>query len=438
MAVAKGQTARQKDLARELRELTAEHVLRAVETFEQMGGDVPTYKHSTTYDLLIEGRRYPPKAILGLAAQDLLGHEFPSSKFSGGLNSPCFNILEKLGFTIVPKSVALRLIPHHLYSREEVASIFAPGKPFTPGAGSWGLSGIISNAPGERDFVFFVTLGVYESNDYDDALTADGYLIWKSQNQQTPDSPLIKSLVEHDDTRNNVRLFLRTSKKEEYTYMGPLAFNDWDPQSKNPVHFTWKLLNWPLPSDVHAHFAQHIRPALSPLYHPTVENAVPGSLNQSAPPKVSADGAKKGKGTKGGTVDWAAREQRNRELGLAGERLVIEYEQKRLLQAGHSDLAARVEHIALSDSAAGYDILSFEEDGTEKFIEVKTTAGPASTPFYISENEVNVSRQLKDRFWLYRVHSYSREENKGEFYSFRGEVEEHYSLSPIQYRAAVK
>ncbi|MCZ0750108.1 DUF3427 domain-containing protein [Aeromonas enteropelogenes] len=435
--MAKGQTARQKNLARELRELTAEHVLHAVETFERMGGDVPTYKHSTTYDLLIDGRRYPPKAILGLAAQDLLGHEFPSSKFSGGLNSPCFNILDKLGFTIVPKSTALRLVPHHLYSREEVASIFAPGKPFTPGAGSWGLSGIISNAPGERDFVFFVTLRVYESNDYDDALTADGYLIWKSQNQQTPESPQIKSLVEHDDTRNNVRLFLRTSKNEEYTYMGPLAFNDWDPQSKNPVHFTWKLLNWPLPSDVHTHFAQHIRAAISPLYHPTVESAVPGSLSQSAPPKVSSGGAKKGKGTKGGTVDWAAREQRNRELGLAGERLVIEYEQNRLLKAGHPDLAARVEHIALSDSAAGYDILSFEEDGTEKFIEVKTTVGPASTPFYISENEVNVSRLLKERFWLYRVHSYSREENKGEFYSFNGEVEEHYSLSPIQYRATI-
>ncbi len=75
MAVAKGQTARQKDIARELSELTAEHVLRAVETFEQMGGDVPTYKHSATYDLLIEGRRYPPKAILGLADQALLGHE---------------------------------------------------------------------------------------------------------------------------------------------------------------------------------------------------------------------------------------------------------------------------------------------------------------------------------------------------------------------------
>ncbi|MGL5813155.1 MAG: DUF3883 domain-containing protein [Aeromonas sp.] len=82
--------------------------------------------------------------------------------------------------------------------------------------------------------------------------------------------------------------------------------------------------------------------------------------------------------------------------------------------------------------------MSFAENGTEKFIEVKITAGLASTPFYISENEVNVSRQLKERFWLYRVHSYSREENKGEFYSYSDEVEEHYSLSPIQYRATVK
>jgi hypothetical protein len=118
--------------------------------------------------------------------------------------------------------------------------------------------------------------------------------------------------------------------------------------------------------------------------------------------------------------------------------LVIEYEQNSLLKTGHLGLAARVEYIALSDSAAGYDILSFAEDGTEKFIEIKITAGPASTPFYISENEVNVSRPLKERFWLYRVHSYSREENKGEFYSYSGEVEEHYSLSPIQCRAMVK
>ncbi|MFC5707608.1 DUF3427 domain-containing protein [Aeromonas eucrenophila] len=427
-----------KDLIGTLSGLTRDHILRAAETYQRLGGEVPTYQNSTVYDLLVGERRYPPKAILGLAAQELLGYEFPSSKFSGGLKSPCFNILETLGFTIVTKDVPLRLLPHHLYSREEVAAILAPGTSFTPGAGSWGLSGIISKAPGERDFVFFVTLGMHESNDYDDALTADGFLIWKSQNQQTPETPQIQRLVEHDESRHNVRLFLRTSKKEDYTYMGPLAFNDWDPLSKNPVHFTWKLLNWPLPSNIQTRFSEHVRPALSPLYHPEPKQTQPGTLAEGSPPKATSKSGKGGKGVKGGIVDWAAREQRNRDLGHAGELLVIEHEKKRLCDGGRNDLASRVEHIALSDSAAGYDIVSFELDGGERFIEVKTTTGPASTPFYISENEVAVSRQLQERFWLYRVHSYSREQNHGEFFSLKGAVEEGFNLLPVQYKASVK
>jgi hypothetical protein len=435
VAVAKRQKVKHKDLIETLSGLSREHIVRAAETYQRLGGVVPTYQNSTVYDLLVEDRRYPPKAILGLAAQELLGYAFPSSKFSGGLKSPCFSILESLGFAIVTKDVPLRLLPHYLYSREEVAAILAPGTSFTSGAGTWGLSGIISKAPGERDFVFFVTLGMHESNDYDDALTADGLLIWKSQNQQTPETPQIQRLVEHDESLHNVRLFLRTSKTEDYTYMGPLAFNDWDPLSKNPVHFTWRLLNWPLPSDVRAHFSAHIRPALSPLYHPEPEQIQPGTLTEGLPPKASQKTGKGGKGAKGGVVDWAAREQRNRDLGLAGELLVMAHEQKRLRDAGRHDLAARVEHVALSDSAAGYDILSFELDDSEKFIEVKTTTGSASTPFYISENEVSVSREHQERFWLYRVHSYSREKNSAAFYVKNGDVSKGFELTPTTYKA---
>lgn len=435
MTVAKRQKVKHKELIETLSGLTREHIVRAAETYQLRKGLVPTYQDSTVYDLLVDERRYPPKAILGLAAQELLGYEFPSSKFSGGLKSPCFKILETLGFSIVTKDVPLRLLPHHLYSREEVAAILAPEASFTTGSGSWGLSGIISKAPGERDFVFFVTLGMHESNDYDDALTEDGLLIWKSQNQQTPDSPQIQRLVEHDENLHNVRLFLRTSKKEDYTYMGPLAFNDWDPLSKNPVHFTWRLLNWPLPSDVRAHFSEHIRPALSPLYHPEPERTQTGTLTEGLPPKATQKTGKAGRGPKGGSVDWAAREQRNRDLGHAGELLVIEHEKKRLCDAGRNDLASRVEHIALSDSAAGYDIVSFELDGGERFIEVKTTTGPASTPFYISENEVDVSRNFQEQFWLYRVHSYSRENNSAEFYVKNGDVSAGFELAPTTYKA---
>ncbi|MNF66851.1 hypothetical protein D3C84_486500 [compost metagenome] len=106
-----------------------------------------------------------------------------------------------------------------------------------------------------------------------------------------------------------------------------------------------------------------------------------------------------------------------------------------MCDAGRNDLASKVEHIALSDSAAGYDILSFELDGSERFIEVKTTTGPVSTPFYISENEVAVSRQLQERFWLYRVHSYSREKNSAVFYVKNGDVSKGFELTPTTYKA---
>ena len=69
--------------------------------------------------------------------------------------------LEALGFEVVvnePRVGPVR--PLQLfedYSRGEVHDIFAPNIPFTPGAGLWGMSGIIEYDVGE--FVFFVTFG---------------------------------------------------------------------------------------------------------------------------------------------------------------------------------------------------------------------------------------------------------------------------------------
>lgn len=82
-------------------------------------------------------------------------------------------------------------------------------------------------------------------------------------------------------------------------------------------------------------------------------------------------------------------ESRNQTLGLAGEKLVLEFEHKRLWQAGKQDLANRIEHVA--DTAGdhlGYDIKSFEIDGRDRLIEVKTTRFGALTPFFASKNEV--------------------------------------------------
>lgn len=51
----------------------------------------------------------------------------------------------------------------------------------------------------------------------------------------------------------------------------------------------------------------------------------------------------------------------------------------------------------------GYDIVSFDEQGKEKFIGVKTTNASAMTPFYVSPREPAVADQKGARYKLYRV-----------------------------------
>jgi len=62
----------------------------------------------------------------------------------------------------------------------------------------------------------------------------------------------------------------------------------------------------------------------------------------------------------------------------------------------------------LYDSAAGFDISSFQTDGSQKRIEVKTTQGPVSTPFFISLNEVLASREAPLTYSIYACLSITR------------------------------
>src|SRR5690606_1816629 len=102
-------------------------------------------------------------------------------------------------------------------------------------------------------------------------------------------------------------------------------------------------------------------------------------------------------------VNYLEREARNRALGLAGELFVLKFEQARLIAAGKESLAAKLEHpAAMRGDGAGYDIVSFDPDGRERLIEVKTTRYPRETPFFVSRNEVEVSKAEHERYYLYR------------------------------------
>ncbi|HNV82984.1 MAG TPA: DUF3883 domain-containing protein [Arenimonas sp.] len=133
--------------------------------------------------------------------------------------------------------------------------------------------------------------------------------------------------------------------------------------------------------------------------------------------------------------DYLEREAKNRSLGLAGEFLVMEYEARRLHDGGAKSLADRIDHVSQSKGdGAGFDILSFDLDGRERFIEVKTTAYYAETPFFITPNEIKFSREYSNEFYLYRLFSFRK---KPQMFSLPGPVEANCYLDPINYRATL-
>lgn len=134
-------------------------------------------------------------------------------------------------------------------------------------------------------------------------------------------------------------------------------------------------------------------------------------------------------------VNYLEREARNSSLGLAGERFVVELEHRRLWERGFRRLAERIDHVSQSrGDGLGYDVLSFESDGREKLIEVKTTRFGAHTPFFVSSNEVDVSEEQSGKYSLYRVFSF-RERPK--LFVVPGSLRGALDLQPVQYRASV-
>ena len=131
--------------------------------------------------------------------------------------------------------------------------------------------------------------------------------------------------------------------------------------------------------------------------------------------------------------DYLEREAHNRSLGLAGEAFALRFERWRLSQIGASHLAEKVEHVSQTrGDGLGFDILSFESSGKERFIEVKTTSFGQKTPFFVSSSEVRFARQNAEQFRLYRLFDFR---TSPRVFELDGEIERHCSLDPSTYRA---
>ncbi len=81
-------------------------VLRAIEEYDRLGPERFFSEHgfapTTTYELIWEKRRYPPKAILGTAYGFATGQRLGSGDFEGG-KTGAVKVLGHLGFTVQEK-----------------------------------------------------------------------------------------------------------------------------------------------------------------------------------------------------------------------------------------------------------------------------------------------------------------------------------------------
>jgi hypothetical protein len=126
-------------------------------------------------------------------------------------------------------------------------------------------------------------------------------------------------------------------------------------------------------------------------------------------------------------------EARNQSLGRAGEELVVRFERERLLRAGKHGLAERIEHVARTrGDGLGYDIQSFEEDGRDRLIEVKTTRFGALTPFFATRNEVELSEERQGDYQLYRLYSFRAQPR---LFTLAGSLRSTCQLEPWNYSA---
>lgn len=134
-------------------------------------------------------------------------------------------------------------------------------------------------------------------------------------------------------------------------------------------------------------------------------------------------------------VNYLEREARNNALGRAGEECVINFEQARLMKVRRDELASKIVHIARErGDGEGYDVLSYEESGAERLIEVKTTKYGRETPFFVSSNEVGVSQERAKHYHLYRLFEFRAAPR---LFMLHGALSDTCSLDPTSYIARV-
>lgn len=81
--------------------ITRSHIVQAIERINEEG--IPAGAESNYYDVVYNQKHYPPKYLVSLANELANGVPLDRNSFEGGINTECFDLLDKEGFELVDK-----------------------------------------------------------------------------------------------------------------------------------------------------------------------------------------------------------------------------------------------------------------------------------------------------------------------------------------------
>lgn len=140
--------------------------------------------------------------------------------------------------------------------------------------------------------------------------------------------------------------------------------------------------------------------------------------------------------------DYVEEAKRNKELGTKGEEIAWIAEIKRLkdLLSISTDKAEKmVEWKADKSDSFGYDILSKNEDGTNRYIEVKATLGNVGDmDFYYTQYELETAEKFGKDYYIYIVYNIQTTKPKIWILSNPFIGDDKLELQPIKYKVKVR
>jgi hypothetical protein len=377
------------------RGLTRGDVLKALADLD--AGLAHPFGEPTGYELAHMGKRYAPKAVVGVAFRRLLGRVLLPEEFSGGEAPGQANfVLRRLGFTVIKKG-------EHVEADEGQA-----GKDWA--AREVGLVVADYFAMLEREL-----LGKdYSKAEHRKALLpqlggrSGGSVEYKHANISAVLTEQGLPYIEGYKPRGNYQALLAQAVD---------AFLDQHP------NFLEQLAAAPTVNPDRA-------PSASQLDLDAVVEAPPEQVVGPQEP------SKPWLSRKQRRIDFAERDAANRRLAKWGEEFVVRLEKHRLAGVGRDDLARKVEWVSETvGDGLGFDVLSFDEaDNSERLVEVKTTGLGKFFPFYVTANEVRCSEDMTEKFHLFRVFDFAKTPR---VYVLTGALRARCHLEPTLFRATI-